>query len=74
MPDAAILLASVGLFAVALALVGLGRGRLVAVWRIERSEWPLVFWFGFAFQLGLGLFCVGSALLVYIVRDVFPPE
>jgi hypothetical protein len=65
MPEASLLLGAIGVFAVALALAGLYRRRLVAVWRIGRDEQPLLFWLGFAFQLGLGLACLGIAVQVW---------
>ncbi len=67
MPEASVWLGGLGLLAGAVALVGLYRRRLVAVWRITRDERPALFWLGFAFQLGVGLFCLGSAVQEWAV-------
>lgn len=61
MPETSVWLGSIGLFATVIALTGLRRRRLVAVWRIHRDERPAVFWLGLAFQLGVGLACLGAA-------------
>ena len=61
MPEASLWLGCIGLFALAIALVGLYRRRLVTVWRIHRDEQPALFWLGFVFQLALGLICLGVA-------------
>jgi len=66
MPEASVWLGGIGLVAVAVAIAGLYRWRLVAVWRIHRDEQPALFWLGFAFQLGLGLFCLGGAFQEWV--------
>jgi hypothetical protein len=49
-----------------MALIGLRRRRLVLLWRVHRDEQPGMYWYGFVFQLGLGLFCLGNAILMWI--------
>ncbi len=66
MPEASVWLGGIGLFAVAVTLAGLYRRRLVGVWRIHRDERPALFWLGFAFQLGLGFYCLVSAAQVWV--------
>ncbi len=51
-------LLAIGLFAFILGAVGLQRGKVVAIFRIERQDNPLFFWYGIAFQLGLGAVCL----------------
>lgn len=69
MPEASVWLGSIGLFAIAVALTGLYRRRLVAVWRIRRDEQPALFWLGIAFQLGLGVGCLGSAVQEWVAAS-----
>lgn len=62
MPDSSIWLGIIGLFAIIVALVGLWRRRLVAIWVIRRDVQPQLYWAGFAFQFGLGLVCLANAV------------
>ena len=62
MPDSTIWLGTFGLLIITIAMVGLWRRQLVAVWVIRREEQPELYWAGFAFQLGLGLVGLANAV------------
>jgi len=60
------LLLLVGLFAVTLAVVGIQRGRCVGVmdlFRPSRSDRPILFWYGIAFQSTIGVTCLVLAVV-----------
>jgi len=65
-PVGFILLLAIGAFCLALAIIGLRRGKAVTFFGHSRIEAPARFWYSVAFQLGIGIVC-----LVLAVTKIF---
>jgi hypothetical protein len=65
-PVGFILLLAVGAFGIAVGVVGLRRGKAVALvepLRVARADRPFLFWYGVGFQLLIGAVCLITAVV-----------
>jgi hypothetical protein len=55
-------LLAIGCLGIAVGVIGLRRGKVVAIFDWERRKKPELFWYGIIFQLGLGATCLVLAV------------
>ena len=54
-------------YAIAVSIIGIRRGKVVAIFNVTRDTRPSMFWFGIVFQLLIGIMCLGGAIVKFFM-------